>query len=520
MSNAQLLWHGYRYFPYERMLAEREAAAFFGRVTEAEDDFITVPLKGKNESSLSRLTYFKVAQASDANIVPDQTKLEASAGTNGSMWFPVKQPIPELKRQSTRYSAHGLHEYRGKFNPQVVRAIGNIFGLKPGSWVLDPFCGSGTTLLESAHIGWNCVGFDINPLGVLIANAKVAAFKADPNDLQQESEQIIGRIQGQACDGRDWKRYLPNIEYLQSWFPKAVLVQIRQITEAIDAISCESHRNIYKVILSDICRDVSLQDPKDLRIRRRKEPKDTYPALELFVESIRSKIATIRRAREFVSPSDNTKQIAIESDCRVAGDTVHKILGEGRRRTFDAAITSPPYATALPYMDTQRLSLAVLGLMEASEIRRREKDLIGNREITDAERRLMEAELVENTKELPDSAHRFCVELLDLADHSSHGFRRKNVPSLVYAYLGEMATMFETVRSQVKRGGKYALLVGRNTTTLQKKEITIQTPTLLAEVAESRGWTLEEMLSFDAYHRYDVHRSNSITAEELVVLKR
>src|SRR5205814_1650952 len=73
--------------------------------------------------------------------------------------------------QPTRYSAHGLHDFRGKFNPQIVRAIGNLLALDEGACVLDPFCGSGTTLLEGAHIGWNVAGVDLNPLVVLISFA-------------------------------------------------------------------------------------------------------------------------------------------------------------------------------------------------------------------------------------------------------------------------------------------------------------------------------------------------------------
>ena len=62
-------------------------------------------------------------------------------------------------------------------------------------------------------------------------------------------------------------------------------------------------------------------------------------------------------------------------------------------RAFDAVITSPPYATALPYIDTQRLSLVLLGLIGADELRATEAALVGAREITIGERRALEAEL-------------------------------------------------------------------------------------------------------------------------------
>ena len=106
-----------------------------------------------------------------------------------------------------------------------------------------------------------------------------------------------------------------------------------------------------------------------------------------------------------------------------------------------------------------------------------------------------------------------------MADHQEHGFRKRNVPALVYKYFWQMSEMFEAVRKVMRKGGKYALLVGANRTTLRGEEILINTPQLLASVAASRGWSVDEMLSFETYHRYAVHQKNSIRGEVLVILR-
>jgi tRNA G10 N-methylase Trm11 len=520
MNKLQLVWHKYKYFPYERLLAEREVSSLFTGKIDVQSNRVTVINTPENENAVARLTYFQVAECLGNQVVPDQAKLEASASSNGTTWYPEIDPIPQLRRQSTRYSAHGLHEYRGKFNPQVVRSIGNILGLQRGAYLLDPFCGSGTTVLESAHIGWNCIGIDINPLGVMIANAKVAAFKADPIELQDASERLASQLENKSSEGNDWQVYLPTSDYLEQWFTVPVLKQLCRILRAIDAVKNSSFRDIFRVIVSDIIRDVSLQDPGDLRIRRRKNPALDYPAVDLFVQGIRSKIPSVLRARRFVSPDDSSAQKAFFGDSRTVTSTIRQTLAESHRRTFDAAITSPPYATALPYMDTQRLSLAVLGLIEPRDLRSKEKGMIGNREITDLQRRRLEGEITRNDGKLPADVHSFCMTLLELANDPNHGFRRRNVPALVYKYLTDMAEMFESVHGLIKRGGKYALLVGRNATTLKGKEIEINTPQLLASIAASRSWEVEELLPFETYQRFHVHKNNSITSENLVVLKR
>lgn len=513
----RLLWHDYRYFPYERMLALREARLLFGK--QPEDDGDALRLNCSPAAGLvKRLTYFKAAEVAGRTLIPDQATLEASGNGNGQGWDQDSEPIPSLRRQSTRYSAHGLHEYRGKFNPQVVRAIGNLLGFAPGAWVFDPFCGSGTTLLEAAHIGWNAIGIDINPLAVLIANAKIAAFNASPANLAHESNAIEKRLTP-IPDGSDWREHLPEPEYLEKWFPVSVLIQLRAILRAIEKAKPTPLQDVFRVVLSDICREVSLQDPGDLRIRRRKNPADNYPAVKMFLDSLRARVASIVRARQHVQPKAGTQQQAVFADTRYAARTVRVFLRNRRRQVFDGAITSPPYATAMPYLDTQRLSLALLGLMGSRELRNGEKKLIGNREIQDKERSNLEGQIEANAAELPDAVIAFCRKLLNLADHATHGFRRRNVPALAYKYLADMASMFGSVLEVIRSKGRYALLVGRNSTELRGQEILIDTPQLLATVAESRGWQVEEMLSFETYHRYDVHQSNSIREEVLVILR-
>lgn len=518
MKRLRLLWNDYRYFPYEQMLAEREARLLVGSKLRADESGFLVEGKQLDAIDPSKLTYFKAAQNGTSFVVPDQAKLEASVNGNGIGWDPQLETIPSIRRQSTRYSAHGLHEYRGKFNPQVVRAIGNLFGLEQGATVLDPFCGSGTTLLEAAHIGWNSVGIDMNPLGVLIANAKLAAFNASPSILARECDALAQRLTP-VPDGSDWRMHLPEPNYLEKWFPVRVLCQLRAILRAIEHTKPKALQDVFRVILSDICREVSLQDPGDLRIRRRKDPADNYPAVERFLDALRMRVSLVAKARQLIEPKKGTEQHAIFGDTRAAVDVVRPWLAERDVENFDAAITSPPYATAMPYLDTQRLSLALLGLIGSRDLRDGEKTLIGNREIAEKERLGLEGQITRNQAVLPDPVIAFCRHLLDRADDPSHGFRRKNVPALAYKYFADMALMFASVLAVMKPTARYALLVGRNATTLQGEEILIDTPQLLAHVAESKGWQVDEMLAFETYHRFDMHQSNSIREEVLVVLR-
>src|SRR5437667_8990393 len=107
MQEALLEWRQYRYFAYERDFAKLEAEHLFrARPRETERGLI-IPSGAFRTDSAERLTYFaRAVDPSGSVVVPRQARLEASAHSG------------ERERQATRYSAHGLHEYKGKFNPQ------------------------------------------------------------------------------------------------------------------------------------------------------------------------------------------------------------------------------------------------------------------------------------------------------------------------------------------------------------------------------------------------------------------
>ncbi|NOZ72241.1 MAG: hypothetical protein GXP38_10065 [Chloroflexi bacterium] len=85
----------------------------------------------------------------------------------------------------TGYATHGLFPYRGKFHPQMVKAILNVIGIKPGETVLDPMMGSGTTIVEACTIGVNAIGLDISPFCALMARTKVEALTVEIATLEE-----------------------------------------------------------------------------------------------------------------------------------------------------------------------------------------------------------------------------------------------------------------------------------------------------------------------------------------------
>ena len=81
-------------------------------------------------------------------------------------------------RSVNQYLTHWIYPYRGKLHPQMVRALLNIVGAGPGSLVLDPFVGSGTTAVEASLLGAECIGVDVSPLCLLLTRVKSGSVSA------------------------------------------------------------------------------------------------------------------------------------------------------------------------------------------------------------------------------------------------------------------------------------------------------------------------------------------------------
>lgn len=90
----------------------------------------------------------------------------------------------QMKQFKTGYATHGLFPYRGKFHPQMVKALLNIMGLRPGETVLDPMMGSGTTLIEATLMGIHSIGVDTSPFCRFMTQAKLDGFYVPLDSIQ------------------------------------------------------------------------------------------------------------------------------------------------------------------------------------------------------------------------------------------------------------------------------------------------------------------------------------------------
>lgn len=499
----------YRMWDYEAHLRIRELEARRGQSLEftAPDGPITAEIEAHMVPDLRLLTFSHLIWEQDcAPIRTWQAVLENGDAVGGG-------------RKEPKYATHGIHAYKGKFYPQLAKAMINISAIPVGSTVFDPFCGSGTTVLEAFLNGMTGVGCDMHPLAVKIASTKVGVLTVEPAKCEQAIVQVLDRLKssrrGPLQDTGQFKADV--LDEIFSWFPEPVVYKLNWLLSIIRAVDVAAVREFVEVILSSIIRDVSQQDPRDLRIRRRKPSLEDAPAIELFTNRLSEQLERLRdfwRASRYWPVHTQSPRITV-GDSRQA-DTFRNLgLEPG---SVDLVVTSPPYATALPYIDTDRLSLLVLFGMTSSERRVLERQLTGSREITAREKASLEKMLFESPEmtQLPNSVVQLLKTIHKLNEGTDAGFRRLNKPALLLRYFSDMREVFMNLANVLSRTGEAFVVIGDNQTTAGGQTVNIRTTELLRDIGEQSGFICVEEIPITVTTENLQHIRHAITENTIL----
>lgn len=425
-------------------------------------------------------------------------------------------------RRNLRYGPHGAHEYRGKFFPQLARALLNIAGVRRGEPVLDPMCGSGTTLVEASLMGHTSFGADLNPLSVLISRAKCAILRTSPDALAKEYE-LLKTYLVKTRIGRSrltWFEHLPQKDraYLESWFSPQVLADLDLIAVRVSSTRDPACQDLFRVCLSNILRSVSWQKDDDLRVRKEVRPDDDTDVIAEYVKeldrTVRHVLAFLYEDRDF----EPGEVHIFEHDARSLGSPDSPLVRlNGKVKTI---ITSPPYATALPYLDTDRLSLCYLGLLSRPYHRTRDYEMIGNREVTERQRREYWLSFQQHKQELPSGVTHLIDKIDRLNKSGTAGFRRRNLPVLLARYFMDMRRVFKNMAVLLKPNASAYVVIGNNHTIANGQRIDIETEQLLGLVAQSSGLILEEAIPMEMLLSRDIFKKNATASETILCFRK
>jgi len=217
---------------------------------------------------------------------------------------------------------HRIHSYPAMLHPLLVDFLLQKYA-KKNDVVFDPFCGSGVTLLQASINGYKSIGFDINPLALLVA--KVKTQKYDVGLLSDEFRDFKTEII------KSRKVDIPEIKNLNYWYLKDVIRDLGRIRNVLKNKNYK-YRDFFIVTFAYICRNQSLTrngEFKRYRIKETKIKSFENRVFEKLFKHIETMISIIANSKK---PQKSSYPILANSEDPIPSKLI-----------YDIVITSPPY---------------------------------------------------------------------------------------------------------------------------------------------------------------------------------
>jgi len=257
-----------------------------------------------------------------------------------------EQDLPE--RERTKH-VHRLHPYLGKYIPQLVEELFRRH-VPPRGRVLDPFAGSGTTLVQALESGHDSAGVDIAAFNCLLMRVKTTAH--NPFGLERDLRAALARFE--RCEGRAGRP----TPYVRAWFaPQARddLLRFRSLAGDYE------HADVLRIVLARAARSARLTSHFDLDLPR--EPQ----VGPYWCHKHKRECRPVERADHFIRRYTLDTLARLKDFARVRKPKDAAVLhGDARRLDlggpFDAVVTSPPYPGLIDYHEQHRYAYELLGL--------------------------------------------------------------------------------------------------------------------------------------------------------------
>ncbi len=232
----------------------------------------------------------------------------------------------DFPKRTTHSRIEGIHPYPAKFVAELPRTVLNILPAPAGTAVLDPFCGSGVTLVECQRRGLPSIGIDLNPIACLMARVKTAPH---PRGLEKAARAVVALAQ------HVQEPIIPQIPKLDHWFSGEVQNALAALSNAL-VKAPPVHRDALRLALSSIIVRVSNQES------------DTRYA------AVKKNVTAEEVLSEFLRAAYRISEVLDERDYSLAPATVFEAdtlaLDPTRVSSpIGMIITSPPYPNAYEY---------------------------------------------------------------------------------------------------------------------------------------------------------------------------
>ena len=407
----------------------------------------------------------------------------------------------KLVRQDRGF--HDWYRFVLSFPPHVVREYLSRWNVSSDQLVLDPFCGTGTTVVECKKMGIPSIGVEANPLACFASMTKLN-WQPNPVDLVQHAEQIalIAHAETKLTKQSNGLRLLPAASeslLLTNSISPLPLHRLLILRECIDRMSEGSpFVNHERLALAR----VAVVPASNLKFGPEVgvgPPKDDAPVIDAWLSAI----------REMAHDLQLSQGIPFTASSVVLGDA-RQVQRYIEPESISAVFTSPPYPNEKDYSRTTRLEMTLLGFATAkTELQAIKRTLLrsNTRNVYKGDDDDLWVKDILSIQEIAVE-----IERRRVAMNKTSGFE-KLYAKVTKLYFGGMAKHLADLRTALKPGAHLGYVVGDQASYLQVK---IRTGEILAEIARQLGY---EVVSLDLFRTRLATATREMLREEVLVLR-
>lgn len=412
----------------------------------------------------------------------------------------LKDPTINKLRIEDR-AFHDWYRFVLSFPPHLVRNYIEKLDLTSYDTILDPFCGTGTTLVEAKKMDIESIGVEANPMAYFASNVKTE-WLISPNKLLTHAERIYSKcLSLDSGPRKELKKLTEEQEklILKESINPIPLHKCILLYEEINKTQDASIKNIELLALAHVCVNSASNLKFGPEVYVSKDKKTDVQVFEKWLDRIKLVSSDLKKYGSLY----NSKSQCMLQDARNLGH----ILG---RRSISAVITSPPYPNEKDYTRTTRLESTLLGLIKSkSDLRSLKQNLIRSN-TRNVYAHDTDDEILGKNVEINRIANE--IERRRIALNKNSGFE-KMYHRVTKLYFGGMKKHLEDLKPALKHGAKLAYVVGDQASYLQ---VLIKTGELLADIADELGYNV---ISIDLFRTRFSTVTGNYLKEEVVLLE-
>lgn len=455
-----------------------------------------------NSSSMAQLALFPIEQE---KII-----------TNG--WFITKGQELGTFKDSLRAPIHRWFKYPAGYSYKFVEVGFELFGVKLGDWVYDPFSGSGTTLLTAKKKGINAYGVEAHSFVHWVADVKLY-WEFNLDDLNWQLEHLLTKSRSfvrQQVQNVSTEGVFPELIY-KCYHPQDLktLYLLREFTQS--QIEDSHTQNLFSLALTNTLRDAADARTGWPYVAPRKDNqemplKDAFTIFQKMVRQMYSDLQTIRSVTQDTPP------------CKI-----YNTLGDSRKKQnladnqIKLALTSPPYLNNYDYADRTRLETYFWGITQSwQDISRNFRDKLIVAATTQINRSQYQVETAVNSeiKEFSPQVYDFLQEaVLELAQRRLQKGGKKDYDLMVALYFNDLVPVLKETYRVLEPGGHFCLVLGDSA----PYGVHIQTDQIIGKLGLGLGFSdfkYEELRQRGGKWKENPQRHNIPLREGVVILTK